>query len=105
MKIIVAWAAALLMGCTQLTAFFPELDKIEQIVATDLAAGKTPEQIEADVVTSMCPTSAAPLCVDGVVVLNDVVTWLIDSGVLKGQALANAKAVQSAARVKLAARK
>jgi hypothetical protein len=104
MKVAAALLMLLLTNCSTLQAFFPTLDKIEQIVATDLAAGKTDVQIEADVATLLCPSQAATLCTDAVVVLNDVLAFLIDSGTLGGQQLANAKSLQGVERAKLAAR-
>lgn len=96
--------AVLLMGCT--AAFFPTLDKVEQLVLNDLAAGKTPEQVEADVATLLCGSNVAPLCVDAVVVVNDVVTVLVDTGVLAKNpvALATAQKILTAEHAKIAAR-
>jgi hypothetical protein len=101
----IVWTLCL-PGCSTLAAAFPELDKIEQLVATDLAAGKTAEQIEADVAVLVCPNSVATLCVDAVVVVNDAVAFLIDTGVFanKPASLAAAKALLSVEHAKLAAR-
>lgn len=107
---LVAFAlCAYVSGCKQIEAVFPELDRVEQIVATDLGAGKTPEQIEADVAVLLCggaDSGAAPLCVDAVIVVNDAVAFLIDTGVLATNpaALAHAKTVLGAEHSKLAAR-
>ncbi len=94
-------------GCQNWQAVFPELAKIGDIVVIDLQAGKLPEQIEADVVSALCPAPAATLCVDGVVVLNDVVTWLLESGLLAKrhpELVPAAKALQAVQAAKLAAR-
>lgn len=81
-RAIVAATLLLSISCAQWQAIYPELDKIEQIVAADLAAGKALVQIEADVAALLCGSSAAPLCVDIVVVVNDAISFLINTGIL-----------------------
>ncbi len=96
-------AALALVACG---ANFPSLDKIEQTVLTDLAAGKSPEQIEADVAAIMCGPGAAPLCIDAVVVVNDAIAFLLHTGILDKNpvALGNAQHALSVERGKIAAR-
>jgi hypothetical protein len=87
-------------GCQQFSAMFPQLDKIEQIIVQDLQAGKSAEQIEIDVGQLL----AGQAGVDVVVVINDVITVLIDSGLIPKGIIPQAKQLQAAERLKLAAR-
>ena len=92
----VAVVAVHLAGCQQVEAAFPALEKIEQTVAADLAAGKTDEQMASDVCADLggsASTDAA--CADAVTLVQDAVTLLVDSGALSGSALANAKSYRA----------
>lgn len=68
-----------------------EMGTLEQLVVQDLAAGKTSEQIEEDIVRTVCPSNVNTACVDGVVVLNDVLQGLIDLHVIPANLLPAAK--------------
>lgn len=73
-----------------------EAKSIEQLVLADLEAGKPVEAIESDVAVLLCGQPNASACVDVVVVLNDALTLLIDSGVIPANVLPRAKSMRGA---------
>jgi hypothetical protein len=79
------------LACTP--AQTAEWQEVEQTVLTDFNAGKTAEQIEADVAKIVIPGNASA---DVVAILNDALSLLIDSGAIQDIALARAKAMQVA---------
>lgn len=90
-------AQTLYFGCAQIQAAFPQLDKIEQVVLADLTAGKTAVQIESDVAGLLAGKTGTEI----VVIVNDVITVLIDAGVIPPGVIPQAVAVQTAERAKL----
>lgn len=74
---------------------FPTLSAIEQTIATDLAAGKSDAQIASDVCADLGGSSSTDAVCGGVeTIVQDVITVLIDTGVISGKALENAKSYQ-----------
>lgn len=72
---------------------FPVLTTIEQTVADDLAAGKTDAQIASDVCADLGGSAQTDaICANAEQLVQVTITALIDSGVLSGLALTNAKA-------------
>lgn len=75
---------------------FPVIDGIANVVAVDLAEGKTDEQIASDVCQFLGGTSSTDAACGNVeALIQDAITLLIDTGVLKGKALENGKAYQT----------
>jgi len=80
-----------LLGC-QSQAAFPVLDKVEQVVAADLAGGASDQQMASDVCAALGGTATTDaVCADVATIIQDTIAMLIDSGALKGAALENAK--------------
>ena len=84
----VAFGAAV-TGCTP--AQQAEADTIEQLVLHDLAAGKSDPQIEADIASSL----AGQVGTDAVVILNDVLTFLLDAKAIPADLMSAALAMKS----------
>ena len=81
------------VGCQQIQAAFPTLDKIEAVVAADFEAGDSDETIAADVCKTLGGTSSTDaVCADVTQLVVDAVTFLVDSGTLSAKAKANAVA-------------
>lgn len=76
-------------GCSP--AIQAEAKSIEQLVLTDLAAGKTDVQIEADIANLL----VGQVGVDAVVLLNDALQLLIDAGVIPPDLMANALSMKA----------
>lgn len=68
---------------------FPSLSQIEQVVLTDLEAGKNLEQIEADV------KAITPAGADVVTLVDDALIVLSDLGVIPSANLASAQAMHA----------
>lgn len=98
--VVLVGCLAVLPGCHLTPAQQAEETQIENVVIADLAAGKTPEQTEADVAKIL----AGQLGVDVVVVLNDVLQYLIDIGVISKDLLPRAKAMTASLHATIAAR-
>lgn len=79
--------SATISGCKLLQAAGPELSQIESIVLKDVEAGKTSEQILEDVGSQV----AGKPGVDVVVVAIDVLTTLVDLGVIPEKYLPSAQ--------------
>jgi hypothetical protein len=91
------------VACQQVQAAFPVLNAIEAVVAKDLAAGASDEQIAADVCQALGGNSLEDaVCADSAQIVQDVVTTLLDTGVLSGQARSNALALKARASAKKA---
>lgn len=88
-------------GCQTIAAAFPELDAIEKTVLADVEAGKTAEQIEADVAKIV----AGQAGVDIVILVNDALAFLIDAGLVPSNWVPQAKALAATETGKISARK
>lgn len=88
---LVVGAGATVTACTP--AQQAELGTLETIVLQDIAAGKNAEAIQEDIVKTVCPANVSTACVDGVIVLNDVLQGLIDLGVIPANLLPKARAI------------
>lgn len=91
---LIAGAFALLVvACTTLQAAFPFLDKVEQVVAADLANGASDAQMASDVCAALGGSSTTDaICASSERLIQDVIVALVDSGVLKGKAAENGHA-------------
>lgn len=91
----VAGGLTLLPACK--TPVFPVIDGIANVVAQDLAAGKSDAQIASDVCQFLGGTSQQDaVCANVETLIQDAVALLIDTGVLSAKQLENAKAWQAA---------
>jgi hypothetical protein len=75
---------------------FPTLTAIEQTVVQDLQAGKSDAQIASDVCADLGGGAATDAACAGVeTVVADIITVLIDTGVLSGKSAENGKAYKA----------
>jgi len=75
----------------------PVAENIVSVVEADLAAGKTDAQIASDVCSALGGSSATDaICASTETVVQDVITYLIDSGIISGVALERGKAYMAA---------
>jgi uncharacterized protein YcfL len=95
---LIVLALTLASGCTP--AQQAEATQIENTVLADLAAGKTLEQIEADVSKLVAGQAGA----DVVVIVNDALTLLEDLGVIPQGALPQAKVMSTTLHTQIALR-
>ncbi len=85
--------AAYLAGCSAIQAAFPTLDKVEQVVAADLANGVSDAQMASDVCNALGGSSTTDaICASTERLIQDVIVALVDAGILKGKAAENGHA-------------
>lgn len=95
--LMVSVLGIVLLGCTQVDSALNALDKAVQVVQADLEAGKTDEQIAADVCAAEGGSATTDAVCAGVTYLvQDAVQILIDSGALSPAAMQRAKQYQGA---------
>ena len=97
-RLLASFAIALCLsavGCTgsSLPTYFNAI----QVVLADYQAGKPDPQIASDLCAALGGTSATDVvCANTEIVLQDIVTYLIDTGLLSGVALDRAKTYMAA---------
>jgi len=94
--LVLAAMVACSVGCQQAKSAESLFDKIAGTVENDLSVGASDAQIASDVCADLGgTTSTDAICADAEPIVQSVVTILVDSGVLTGASLANAKSYQA----------
>jgi hypothetical protein len=88
--LILTATTPIMTGCHPTPAQQAEINNIETVVLADVQAGKTYEQIVADVAQIVAPGTAGTIIST---LVNDALQFLVDAGVLSAEKLLQAKAM------------